>query len=476
MVRDGFVKALLLGAALAALAALTVLGGCGGSLGQGASLASHGDERPAISGSAGDVSSARADTRAVASETTFNGWKALTLSNGLVTVTAVPTVGGRILEYKLGSQALLWQNPKEAGKLYEAPRTKEQRAWHNFGGYKVWPAPQSEWGGPPDPLGSSLDGGRWDGHILISSGDSAVIEMTSPEDPAVTGLQITRRVTLFVGTTHVQIRETFKNVSKREITWSIWSVTQVPGDLRGDGKPSSQAKVYLPLNPKSKQAGGYYAFPDYRADEWKKIAQDKILETTYQGKPGKIGADSDGGWVASVDDLHGVTFAQTFAYNPEGTYPDSGSTVEVWTNPGDLPYMEVEVLSPLTKLQPGESFSAERNWFCAKLGGPVVKVTDVAALKTHPSAAKQGKQIVVTGEIGVFAPGDVALAFTGADGVSLGLSKPVSLTPVSAGSLKITADLPDGATKAMLVLLDPKGSRIGDIAQVPLAAGLAKAP
>jgi len=46
-------------------------------------------------------------------EDDYHGWRALFMKNGLVTVVAVPAIGGRIMEYKLGSHPFLWVNEAE---------------------------------------------------------------------------------------------------------------------------------------------------------------------------------------------------------------------------------------------------------------------------------------------------------------------------------------------------------------------------
>ena len=71
------------------------------------------------------------------------GWKAVVMENGLITLVAVPGIGARIMQYDLGEHGSIFINEDELGKLYE-PR--EDSLWHNYGGYKVWPAPQDRWG------------------------------------------------------------------------------------------------------------------------------------------------------------------------------------------------------------------------------------------------------------------------------------------------------------------------------------------
>ncbi len=456
---------------------IVALIGCGASTQQARnSRGSYGDDsKPRISGSS-RTSTARAADRATASEVQYYGWKALKLTNGLVTVIAVPAIGGRVMEYNLGEHRFLWVNKDELSGGEEAETQDGEGPWVNYGGYKVWPAPQSQWGGPPDPKGSDLDGGTWTGKIVEASGSTASIELTSPEDASVTGLQMTRRLTLLAGTTHLKVVETFRNVSKRDVSWAIWGVTQVPGSLRPGEKASAEAKIFFPLSANSRHSNGFVYIAEDTASQWTKVANGKILQTSYAGAVGKIGADSDAGWIAYVDDIHDLALVQTFSVNTDGTYPDNQSVVQVYTSPAELGYMEVEVNSPITKIPPGESFSFTQDWYCTSVGGPVVKVTDAGAINTHPSAARKGKNLVVTGKVGVFAPGELTLVFLDKDGKKIDASPPVKVGPTSKSAVNIRAKLPEGATSSMLVLNDTKGRKIGNIAEIPVTAGLAKAP
>lgn len=429
--------------------------------------------RPSIAGGRGSTAQAQPAAQAAATEVDYFGWKAFKLENGLVTLIAVPDIGGRVMEYKLGGHQFLWVNQAHRGKLPEAPRTEADRAWLNFGGYKSWPGPRNDWGGPPDPLGSQLDAGRWQGKIVTKSGQTATIEMTSPSDANVTGLQITRQVHLRANSTRATIVETYQNVSNRPIICSARGVTQVIGALEADGRPSRDAKVYLPLKQESAHSDGYVLLSGNDATQWRTVAGGKILETSYAGQAARIGADSDGGWITYTDNLHGVTFANTFSVTPDARYPENGSTVQVAPSAAGTPYMDIEVLSPLKALAPGERFSFTHHWSAAKVAGPIIKVTDVGAVRTHPTAARKGDKIVVTGEIGVFAPGEVVLELVNKDGHKIGASQPVKATPGSNVSLNVTVTPPQGATSA-IVALSANGSRLGSIAQVPLVSGLAR--
>ena len=99
-----------------------------------------------------------------------------------------------------------------------------------------------------------------------------------------------------------------------------------------------------------------------------------MMRVHYQRRVGKIGIDSPGGWVATVDATDGYVFVHHFEFEPGKAYPDN-SSVEIWMNglgefvawgkvngmPEDTrknPYIfESEVISPFASLEPGQKYT-----------------------------------------------------------------------------------------------------------------------
>jgi hypothetical protein len=377
------------------------------------------------------------------------------------------------MEYKVADMPLLWANVDEIqGGKTATKTTAVSAAWKNWGGYKTWPAPQDKWGGPPDPKGSQLEGGRWVGRITKPRGEVGEVELTSPNDSGVTGLQITRHVKLYVGTTRLQVEETFKNTSARTIEWSIWNITQVPGTLAPEGRPDQGALIYFPVNPKSKFKGGFRQIVEGGADQWRVLEGD-LLEIAYKHEQGKIGADSYGGWMAYVDGGKHWAYVKTYTPHPGADYPDLGCSVEIWAA-GDLPYCEMETLTPMHKLAPGATASATEDWYATRVGTPVHDVTDVAAIEQPVAAKRDGANVRVTGTFGVFLPGKVRVALLDAAGKAVG--KPVDIAAQPGASVALNQSLPAdaSATEAVVKLVKADGTAAGSIATVKIAAGKGK--
>ncbi len=450
------------------LATAALVTGCGGGVQQ----AQPRRAAPSITGGYGygsDVNPADvkpADQVQVV-EADFYGHQALKMTNGLVTLVAVPEFGGRIMEYKIGGKPLLWVNLDEvraAAPTAGGEMAYGKKAWRNFGGYKVWPAPQTQWQGPPDPPGSDLEGGRWTGRIVKPRGNVGEIELVSPPDKTVTGLQITRRVSLYVGTTRVRVQETFKNVSARPVEWSIWDVTQVPGSLAPDEAFTDDARVYFPINPASRFEGGYKQLIDKPSGQWR-VIEGGLVEVRYKNELGKIGADSAAGWIAYVDDRHDWAYVKRFDFQPGATYPDGGCSVEVYTSP-DEAYMEVEVLSPLRRLDPGGEMNFAEDWYAARVGAPIRGVLDLAAV-TEPLAlaARDGKTHVV-GTLGVFRPARLQVLMLDKGDKPIGKPIEQQVGPVEQVNLDLPLDLP-AETETVKLKLVAEGSE-SQLARLPV--------
>ncbi|HIE53418.1 MAG TPA: DUF4380 domain-containing protein [Armatimonadetes bacterium] len=400
-----------------------------------------------------DAGLKRARAAAQAERVKYQDWEALRLKNALIAVVTVPAIGGRTMVYDLGTRSLLYTNPKEYGQVYPAAQTEGERVWHNWGGYKTWPAPQSHWGGPPDPLGSYLDAGEYKGEIVQAEGNQASVRVTSTADQDTTGLRFTRTLTVYRGTTRVKVEQTMTNISDKPVRWSIWDVTQVPGAL-GEGETfSDDARVYFPLNPQSRHQRGFEVQAGKAdSEQWMPNLAPGIMGVKYLGERGKIGADSFGGWIAYADERHGYVYVKLFTPDPKAEYPDNGSTVEVYTNRAadGLPYLEVEVLSPLQDLEPGESYTFPEDWYAARCPGPVVAVNQVGVVSEPLRALKTGDSVELTGTFGVFHEGRANYAFYDAQGKLIERRGRIEVSPLEVWELKEVVVLPEGAVQVAL--------------------------
>ena len=420
--------------------------------------------------------------------TSFHGWDAVRLSNGLVSLVAVPDVGGRIMACDLGDYPYLWFDRNLAGKLFSAEENMGDgsiSAWKNYGGGKTWPAPQGwdspdQWHGPPDPV---LDTGPYTLETVDSSAAAAAIRMTSQPDPR-TGVRISRQVTLHAGGGRVSLHLEMTNVSDQERSWSIWDVVQVDAARRnpdGSESHSEQAWLYIPTNPDSVFERGYNVmFGEEDNPEWQPDVRPDLLGAQYLYRVGKIGVDSTAGWIAFVNRDTDYAFCQCFTHLPGEEYPDDGATVECWTTGHGEPvagldfgklnlfHMEAEILGPLRKMAPGETQSLEIDWYVARCPGPIVNVTSAGCAHQTLQADSIDAGIRLTGVYGLFHLGNVQLNWLDGDGGAVAGETLALVNPLNVLRVDCVRRPPAGAQAAQLILCDPQGEPIAPLDSCPI--------
>jgi hypothetical protein len=279
----------------------------------------------------------------------------------------------------------------------------------------------------------------------------------------------------------VQFEATMTNVDSKPRRWGIWAHTQLDA-ARSDGACNRQMRAYCPLNPQSRFPRGYEVIfgqqdnPSFHADRRRGLV---CVEYCYQ--VGKIGVDSPGGWVATVDGATGAAFVQRFAFEPGREYPD-GASVEFWHNgtgrihayhkdmlmsssPSENPYVfESEVLSPYARLKPGESHTWRYAWYAANIGGdfPVTGCNDAGLIVQPLEARRTAGGLRLTGRFGVFASVKPRIEWRDARRRLLGtLLLRGEATPLAPLLLNEETVAPAGARRAVLIVA-------GELASVEL--------
>ena len=378
----------------------------------------------------------------------YRGWRSIEFHTRGVRLNVVPELGGRILNYQLSEHHFLWVNPRLAGSNPPPTRLHPDGGWLNWGGDKVWIAPQgwqddTQWPGPPDPV---LDGGPYSVE-WIEERDGGGIRLTSGTGAA-SGMQLSRLLQMEEGTSRLRIRATMTNLGDRTRRWGLWFVTQLDAAARSGSTWNRNLRAYVPAHPASVYSEAYRVL--YGSDENPQFSNDgNFVSMHYQRIVGKIGIDSPGGWIAVVDGESGKVLVQSMRYQNGCEYPD-GATIEIWTNGlGTLsaygrtakmpesveenPYLiESELLGPLTTVAPGESASLTYDWFAATIGtngegvDRIIECSCVGCVVRPLMVSSGGK---LSGHFGCFYEGYAALEFF-SEGSRL-IEPPRALCPVS---------------------------------------------
>ncbi|MBM3334941.1 hypothetical protein FJY63_09800, partial [Candidatus Sumerlaeota bacterium] len=316
-------------------------------------------------------------------ESSYKGWKTVNLSNSRIEVIIAPDIG-RIIQFKLGDFEYFWVNEQLAGQTPPPTGVGPKGEWLNWGGDKLWPAPQGwdttqQWPGPPGPV-PNAEGLPHKVRWKKNADGSCEVEMIGPPD-YYAGIQFSRRITVRDGTTSVSLDSTMTNIDKKPRRWGIWEVTQINCANR-DGPGYYNVWAACPINPRSIFPKGYKVM--YGAEDnpaWQAKLETGTMHVHYVRQVGKIALDSMAGELVVVinHDFGGHQFRERFKCFPGKKYPDD-ATVEFWIQgPGKFtaagkenvvrddaieapPYMEVEVLSPFAELKPGESYTFHNEW------------------------------------------------------------------------------------------------------------------
>lgn len=146
-------------------------------------------------------------------------------------------------------------------------------------------------------------------------------------------------------------RLTNKNAWPVEL--SVWGITAmssngieiVPLSKKEKGSLPNRALIFWPyakVNDKRFRLFDNYAI----------LRQDPSNTDSF-----KLGTNNEDGWAAYIN--HGNLFVKKFEYQQDKTYPDFGVSYETYTN-NDV--LEMEILSPLEKLDPDKSHTLKETW------------------------------------------------------------------------------------------------------------------
>jgi hypothetical protein len=421
-------------------------------------------------------------------QTQYMGWKVYRLSNGLIRLYIAPEIGGRAIQLMLGDHHYFFVNKYLAGKVLPESQNNLKSGWANYGGDKVWPAPEGwmnghEWPSIPYYI---LDGSPFQSAVVKNTPQEVAVRVTSPPDPR-TGVQFVRTFHVYAGTTRVTVRQVMRNISRRRIRWGIWHLIQNDtSDAADPSMPNPQFYVYIPINPHSAFPRGFYnPYGDVRNPSYHAIDHRRMLRVHYRYQVGKVAADSNAGWFAIVNGQKRLTLIETFKYFPNRKYPDNAS-IESWndgpgtisrgpffqTLPDDLqktPYFcETEVLSPLATLDPGRQYEFTVHWAPTRAPNPVRKAVWAGAVSEPLKGKISGAQVALTGVFGVFVPGTIQAVFYSSMGEELARDTLESVDPRHVVRLDKTVPLPAGAFRVSVRVMDSQGQNRGDLGNVIL--------
>lgn len=285
--------------------------------------------------------------------------KAVELKLGDTKAVLCPEAGGRVLEYSVGGENLMFIDEYEKNWTPGKP-TAQSAGRFDFGPEMVVPRHQTIWQGP------------WSAEI--TGPDSA--RLVSKRDEA-SGVQLIREFTLrsnalppssarverLQGATLV-CKQTIMNISDKTVEYCHWGRSFSP----------SGGICLIPLGDRPSRFPSKYVMyedndinPKNQDDQI--IERDGFLEILAPPRKPKLGFDSYAGWLAYVLPTNQV-FIKRFQTDPDRVYNEAaGLTISVWY-PKTGGMIELEPIGPRERLAPGKVASFTEEWMVGQYNFP----------------------------------------------------------------------------------------------------------
>lgn len=334
--------------------------------------------------------------------------------NGLASVGIGADAGARVLRFDLAGKPLLWNDPSAVGNTGQPLDGTSVWYYRETGGWRVWPGPQAQWKRrdapipmwPPPP---TIDHGVY----KFFPGDGTVDAHGPAEANPLwrcAGMQCTYSFRLDPAAARLRVSARMTNLAPYPQRWAQWMVTAAAFTKRAD--PAQADTVSWPFRaaaPSRFGARGYFAHAgDYDDPKWQPDAAARLVRARCLGGGGKIGGDSDGGWIALQDGADGTVLALRFPPpgDLEPRVPEGWSSVTV--NMMDHA-VELEAMTPEYDLDPGASSLIDWQLCACRIAAPLTAVVAAGVVAAPLRVERGAADARVTGSFGTFARGRAVL-------------------------------------------------------------------
>ncbi|MGB2889101.1 MAG: hypothetical protein WBC04_15505 [Candidatus Acidiferrales bacterium] len=416
----------------------------------------------------------------------FEGWKAEQISNEWVKLIIVPQLGGRLMQVTFGGHSYLFVNSKYKGQYFPPSEGAAKGHWFNYGGDKIWPMPEGtrddqHWAGP---MSDVLDDGEYDFKALAQDPNCAA-RLEGPPDPR-TGLQYSREISLERDSPKISFHAVMKNSSSHPIEWSMQSVSQYDtADPQKRDDLNRDFWVFTPANAHSAYSDGYRVRFGL-ADDPSYAVKDGLFTLHWLFLQSEVWIDSPGGWLAVVDGSTRYAMVERFHYREGANYPgkatvifykngpaveldDKGIPFLTSSNPEDvLHYIEAEINSPMVRLEPGDTYAMDTEWFPTRAGRELKAVADAGAASTPLAISSPTNGILLNGQFGVFFPGRLQAHLYDKRGVELGVVPLQTVSPLDLVDLHQEIEAGPTTARVSVHLIDRQGHDRGSLGEASL--------
>ncbi len=403
----------------------------------------------------------------------YRGWNAQEVRNDWVTLTLVPQLGGRLMQVAFGPHEYLFVNKRYEGKYLPPIAPDAPAAWYNYGGDKIWPLPEGkkddkQW---PGPVSDVLDDGEY-AFTVLSQAAECKVRMAGPPD-ARTGLQYSREITLSSDSPKISFHAVMRNASARTIEWSMQSVTQY-NTADASGKANTNIWAFAAANERSSFPAGYFVRSGSVPAGLH--IRNGLVTLNYSSLESELWFDTEGGWLAIADSTTQYAMVERFRVEDGQEYPGK-ATIIFYTNDGNGPtedafyYMEAEINSPMVRLQPGETYAMDTEWYSTRTGSAFLGVTDGGVIAEHLRVSNGPEKERLTGAFGVFLSGRLVAKFLDKNRKRISEIELREVNPQEFVALNERISLPRGTSRVEVHLIDLQGRQCGVLDEVSVAPG-----
>ncbi|MFO0940022.1 MAG: serine hydrolase domain-containing protein [Pirellulales bacterium] len=306
------------------------------------------------------ITAYRGESHPTAKFTKYLGYeKAVELKMGETKAVLCPEAGGRVLEYSVGGENLMFIDEYE--KNWTPGKATPQSAGRfDFGPEMVVPRHQSIWQGPWSAEVTGPESARLVSKRDESSGVQLMREFTLKSNvlpPSSAKVQRLQGATLIC-------KQTIMNISDKTVEFCHWGRSFSPGG----------GICLIPLGDRpSRFPSKYVMYEDNginaKNQDEQIIQRDGFLEILAAPRKPKLGFDSYAGWLAYVLPTNQV-FIKRFQTDPDRVYNEAaGLTISVWY-PKTGGMIELEPIGPRERLAPGQVASFTEEWMVGQYNFP----------------------------------------------------------------------------------------------------------
>jgi len=278
----------------------------------------------------------------------YRSWKdCYEFSNSEIKLIINASSGGRVLVMEKDGVNILWEDSNIDGKTLD-----------DFN-EKYFPPDAGRFDIGPGELTSGIHAKPWLGSWHAEIIDSLTLELRCIDEKGL-GLELVRRFTLDPENPELKIFQSMKNISNEQKRYWFWNRAFL--EIGG--------VAFSPVNQNSKYPDKWnrYIFGDIDSlasdptDEGVQIRDSLFILNSLKAENLKYGTDSEEGWMAYH--YKNLLFINTFPHYLNETYGEAGKQTNIYflLNKGERQFIEIEPVSPVFELQPGESGSFEQSW------------------------------------------------------------------------------------------------------------------